>query len=383
MCCTQLCVGFVHWFVMLHSDQCAGRGDRSFSSITLISCLLRLRGTYFLLLHPQILHVQLHVYDIYGLNGKQFYQFKFPDDCQIFMGSSGTWLVFIDNIGRKLRVWNPFSLIHIALPFDEASKNYNKVIVSCTGPLIKNGEDVVFGVLYDSNHLACIRLSDKKWVVVETDSIPRLSTVINHFVFPKEKINDLIFYKGKLYFLNNSGMVYVCEENVHAPRDYDHHYCHPMKALKLSDPIDITERQFMIKSNDAHIRRYYLVEVGGELMLVVQLSISGTCLEDDFRVFKLDFNEAKWKFVQKKDLNDWSLFLSDNFHASMAARAASETSHIYFKISTEDDSQSELQNYKVVVCDYLAFNKPRIIFSEVTKLHCHFIDPTWIIPRHT
>ncbi|KAK9130434.1 hypothetical protein Sjap_010921 [Stephania japonica] len=231
------------------------------------------------------------VYGLYGSDEqKQFYQCKIPDNCEIFVGSSGTWLAYIDNKRRKLRVWNPLSLTEISLPFvSNKAIKLGKVVVSCPGPLIKNAiEDVVFGAVYDSTQFACIALGDKDWTNIEVDFFPSKPTI---------RIDDLVFYKGKFFLVDHSGMVFVCERNVPVPRDHDLHYRHPLKAIKLIDHVHMSSlEQNLIQEipSCAGINNYYLIEIEGELMLVVQFTYTSYFRSiDGFKIFKFDFSRSR------------------------------------------------------------------------------------------
>ncbi|KAK9098279.1 hypothetical protein Syun_025324 [Stephania yunnanensis] len=222
----------------------------------------------------------------------------------------------------KLRVWSPLPLFQFSLPFVRVERNttnvtIRKLIVSCKGPLIKNGEDVLVGRIYNDNKLACIRFGDKNWTTMRRQT--------------------------KVHFVDQIGTVFICEENVHIPYEL----CHPIKAAKLIDHTSITR----YGKQTLHLR-YNLVEVEGELMLVIQIYISKNGLvTDDFLVFKLDHhsNEMKWKLAKKSDLEDYALFVN-YCDGSMAAKLVYESS-IFFK--TVDESQSDISNHKVMVSDYM------------------------------
>ncbi|KAK9153925.1 hypothetical protein Sjap_001405 [Stephania japonica] len=178
------------------------------------------------------------LYHLYNFDGtKRFFQFETPEGCG-HRSYSGTWLVFWDRKMRRIRVWNPLSLTHILLPhlMDPSKLRIIKVVVSCTGPLIKNPDDVIFGIIYNYTKFAFTRLGDKGWTFVQvTDSLPLHQT-------PKESIkmrgfNDIIFHKGKLYVVNEFGMVFVCEEGIGAPHRYTHDYDH-LRIVKAKMFID-------------------------------------------------------------------------------------------------------------------------------------------------
>ncbi|KAK9130432.1 hypothetical protein Sjap_010919 [Stephania japonica] len=314
------------------------------------------------------------VYNLYGFEEQKLcYQCKIPDNCTEFIGSSGTWLVYKDNEGDKLRVWNPLSLIEISLPLlmkngeVDSSIAYDKVVVSCTGPLIKNVEDVQIGLIYNKgSKLACIRLGDKEWTTIGSDSFP--TTSIEH------NITDLVFYNGKFYFVDQFGAVYVCDENVHVPCDRDYHYCVPRIAMKLIDS-RFTSYDCVI------VYMFYLVEVEGELMLVMQFhKEKWQYLDKRFKVFKLDLDRrGKEYFVHEHHLKGYSLFFN-NCYGSMAVRTVSGRSRIYVKTNVPD-ATSEIRNHQMVEFNYM--KRYGSVFSEVTKLHCHSTHPVWIIPKST
>ncbi|KAK9100272.1 hypothetical protein Scep_023702 [Stephania cephalantha] len=314
------------------------------------------------------------VYDLYAFdNDIKFYHCKIPDNCEQFFASSGSWLIFIDSKGGRFRVWNPLSLSNISLPLLRRRGNadiYGKFIVSCTGPLIKNDEDVLFGLVYNANKLAYMKLGDKEWTMIEVDCFPRPSTKI-------ERIHDLVLHNGRFYFVNQCGMVFVCGKDVYAPHDQDHHYRCPIKAIKVIDPGNIISTNK--PTSHASVYMYYLVEVEGKLMLVIWFSTSNAHLGSDFRVFKLDFSEKEWEVVGIRNLQDFSLFLSHNY-GTMAARVPRRNG-IYFK--RFEVAEDEIWNHKVMIYDHLLkWPNPTVLF-EVIKLKRYCVHPVWIIPRHT
>ncbi|KAK9130435.1 hypothetical protein Sjap_010922 [Stephania japonica] len=295
------------------------------------------------------------IYNLYAFdNDIQFYNCKIPDNCEMFIGSSGTWLIFIDSKGSKLQVWNPLSLSNISLPFlrrrEKGINIYKKLIFSCTGPLIKNDADLLFGLVYNANNLAYMKFGDKEWTIVKIDCFPRPST-------KTERIHDLVLYNGRFFFVNQCGVVFACEENAHAPCDQDYHYRCPVKVIKLMDPVNITSREK--PTPNAKIFKYYLVEIKGKLMLVIRFSTFNANLGSKFSVFKLDFSKKKWEVVSRRDLEDFSLFLNGNY-GTLAARVSGRNG-IYFKTSkkveeTEVAEDDQIRNHKVMIYDYLKKN---------------------------
>ncbi|KAK9130429.1 hypothetical protein Sjap_010916 [Stephania japonica] len=218
----------------------------------------------------------------------------------------------------------------------EDRKLFDKCNIPSNCPFIKNYKDVLVGAVHNSNNFVFMRLGDEKWTTVEIESFPSRSLIITRIV-------DLLFYKGKFYLVNQSGTVFVCEENVHAPRNHDYHYSHPIKAIKLTDHVDITSMSEPIVN--ASIDMHFLVEVKGELMLVIKfLLISNTHY---FRVFKFDF-------TKEHGLKGCSLFLN-YCNGSMAAREVSGRTKIYFKFydMAYKEGQEDLRNHKLMVSDLL------------------------------
>ncbi|KAK9117668.1 hypothetical protein Sjap_016615 [Stephania japonica] len=294
----------------------------------------------------------------------QFHRFNIPDNYDSFGWSSGTWLIFVDGKAGKLRVWNPLSLIEFSLPFvrnqnNQTNLSYGKFHVSCAGPLFNKDEDVFVAVFHSSKNLVVIRLGDENWTNVDIDD--SLDFTVS--------IHDLIFYRGNFYFLHHSGALFVCHQNYGA-----------IKTIKLADPI---KTACMRKPRpNAVVWKYYLVEVEGELMLVLRFILISDIWF--FRVFKFDFAKKVWEFVDRAGLKGYSLYLSYCF-GSIAARDVSGTTGIYFKYyhSASDYGQKDLQNHCLMVSDYLTKKPTTEVFAAVINLHRNSIHPVWIIPRHT
>ncbi|KAK9100270.1 hypothetical protein Scep_023700 [Stephania cephalantha] len=127
---------------------------------------------------------------------------------------------------------------------------------------------------------------------------------------------------------------------LNVPHDQDHHYCCPIKAIKLIDPVNITSREK--PAVNASVYMYYLVEVEGKLGLVIWFSTSDACSGSHFKVFKLDFSKKKWEVARRRDLKGFSLFLSYTYD-NVAARVQGRND-IYFKYC--EVAEDELYNHK-------------------------------------
>ncbi|KAK9130428.1 hypothetical protein Sjap_010915 [Stephania japonica] len=291
---------------------------------------------WLMLPNPHSKDSQPTVYGLYGFEyRKLFYKCNIPSNYDLYPGSSGTWLIFIDRKGGKLRVWNPLSLIEVSLPLVKNEKYnpivYTEIILSRIGPLIKNYQAVLVSAVHNCNNLVVMWLGEEKWTSIEIESFPSRSLATTRIV-------DLLFYKGKFYLVNQSWMLFVCEENVHTPRNHDHHYCHPIKAIKFIDPVDITRIWEPIVN--AKVEMYFLLEVKGDTHC--------------FRIFKFDFTKSAWKFVTNRGLKGCLLFLN-HCNGSMPAREVSRRTNIYFEfydIANEEGHQKDHWNHKVLKSNY-------------------------------
>ncbi|KAK9103286.1 hypothetical protein Sjap_020540 [Stephania japonica] len=308
-----------------------------------------------------------------GSKFKRFFKVEIPEGCT-YGCSSGTWLIFNDIKKDKLRVWNPLSLTQILLPYSVDSENKlaivrpRKVIVSCTGPLIKNPDNVIFGILYNLSKLAFIRLGDKDWTFIEVDflhhQMPKASAMVPEFA-------DIIFHHGKLYAVNLSGMVFVCEEGVHAPRYNDHHLQH-IKAKMLIDQSYKMHELGVAAQNSVH----YLVEVDGDLLHVIQVLLSSSSYKSRLSIFKLDSATKKsYPVTSKSDLKGHSLFLSK--WGSCNSAIVSETSRIY--VSLLHAYYKLTMGFELAVFDYCKEGQD---YSTLLRgiYRYHHPPPTWIVP---
>ncbi|KAK9103116.1 hypothetical protein Sjap_020375 [Stephania japonica] len=296
------------------------------------------------LMFPNSTKPPSRVYDLYTFDGtRQFFQFETPENCER-RWSSGSWLIFTDKKEKKIRVWNPLSSIHILLPniADQLKSGEsalpNKIIVSCSGPLIKNRNDVIFGVVYNDKKLAFMRLRDKAWTIVEVDllhTLPRPSSKELEIIF-----KDIAFYHGKLYVVNQLGKVYVCEEAVHAPSSNDYHRVHHAKAELLID------NSYNMQGLDPKTMdiKHYLVEVDGELMHII--SITG---------------------------------------CSTSAVVPETSGVVYLRVDEDSGEAGATKSYncKLIAFDYFKKKQDFSILFEAKNCDFGYQPPGWIIPRHT
>ncbi|KAK9137677.1 hypothetical protein Sjap_008271 [Stephania japonica] len=322
------------------------------------------------LMFPASVDPPSRIYNLYTYDGgRQFFQFELPREYE-FCCCSGTWLIFFDGKENKIRVWNPLSSVHILLPLILVP--WCKIIASCRGPLIK--DDMVFAAFYPDK-LAFIRLGDEAWTHVEIDflQVPRPST-------PQIlQINDIVFYRGKLYAVDQSGMIFVCEEDVHAPSYYDYHYRCPAKAIRL---IDYIHEVGNLKEEVDHDSHHFLVEVKGDLMLILKYSNSNNPSTYHYASFKLDFSKRK---LQEVGFHNYSLFLS-SCDASMST-IIPNMSCIYIKSLSQVPSDDDRFDcvFEVIGspdADCFIANQPSSTLFKVNNWNRDDPRPAWIIPRH-
>ncbi|KAK9102647.1 hypothetical protein Sjap_019901 [Stephania japonica] len=308
-------------------------------------------------------------YALYSFDGKRnFFQFKTPN-CMYF-GSSGTWLIFIDSNVRMIRVWNPLSLIDILLPYIGATGKdvYNKMILSCPGPLIKNA--MMFGIIYNDNKLAFMRLGDNDWTKVN------FSFIDNMLLLSSGYFTDIIFHGGKLHALHKYGILYVCEEDILVPGGCftrPHRYaCLPVKLINNYWPARKPHpNALMYKS--------YLVEVDGDLMIALLFELCENEVRKFFCwVFKLDWVEGKWHLV-KLNLKGRSLFLGRT-DCSMSA-LTSRPNEIYYKIEDRVD-RFHLHWYLMRMRSGDELPSSAVYF-KANNCHSDYPNPLWLIPGHT
>ncbi|KAK9137664.1 hypothetical protein Sjap_008258 [Stephania japonica] len=322
------------------------------------------------LMFPASVDPPSRIHNLYTFDGgRQFFQFEVPKEYE-FCWCSGTWLIFFDSKEDKIRVWNPLSSVHILLPLIPVP--CYKIIASCRGPLIKDG--MVFAALYP-DELVFIRLGDAAWTDVKIDflQVPRPSRT------PILKINDIVFYQGKLYVVDQSGMIFVCEEDVRAPSYDDFHYRCPAKAIRLIDYIYEVEN---LREEANHDTEHFLVEVKGDLMLILKYSNSKNPSAYLHASFKLDFSRRK---LQEMGFQNYSLFLSST-DASLST-IIPEMSCIYIKSLLRVPSDDHRFDCVLKVIgstkgDCFKANQPSSTLFRVDEWNYDDPQPAWIIPRH-
>ncbi|KAK9147651.1 hypothetical protein Scep_006408 [Stephania cephalantha] len=319
-------------------------------------------------------------YNFYTFDGvRQFFDVEVPEEYTIGRGS-GTWLTFWDTKVERVRVWNPLSSIHILLPSipgtETILKKFDKFVVSTPGPLIKN--NMIFGVFYKGEKLAYIKLGQERWTHVEVDFLHQPPVVPS--LEPEFKIHDIVFYQGKLHVVDRSGMVFVCEEDAHAPHYNDHHRRCPVKAVKL---IDHLHDKIQKINHEAVITMLYLVEVKGRLMVLLRYkAIANDSSSLGWSFFKVDFSKRNLRST--KDLEGHSLFLSGG-DASMSTIIPYHKDSVFCKVN----EGSSLMNPYSLKCKFIVSGYIR--GESVCNKHLFQVDdwnltdlqPVWIIPRTT
>ncbi|CAL5361572.1 unnamed protein product [Camellia sinensis] len=208
------------------------------------------------------------------------------------------WLVTITKDG-EMGLLHPFSRLQIGLPHQTTFKYFHqhpmdlvdfvfKAVLSASPSLTPN---YVLMVIHGAaKHLGFWRPGgDNSWTVIETRDSP---------------YEDVIYYKGQFYALNNQGSIFVWD--VGGPN--------PTVARKVGG----------IKSELLRCMQPYMVESGGELLVVARCVIhpgddtDPTYETTSFKVYEVDLSkEARWQEIN--NLGGRALFLGHSASISVDA----------------------------------------------------------------
>ncbi|KAF6169140.1 hypothetical protein GIB67_038637 [Kingdonia uniflora] len=216
-------------------------------------------------------------------------------------GSSFGWLITF-GLDLEIHLLNPLSRVQIRLPPQPSFKNKNiyfsnnptpqdllkhflmKPVMS-SNPSSSNTNDrcTVVAIHGEYRKLAFASPGDKAWTSV---------------VSPRLMFGDLIYFKGKFYAISYWGVLVICNIESRCPM-----------------AIDFTPVQEELSSIDKALGRYYLVEMSGELYLVIQSYEIPTA---SYQVYKLDFCARRWVETSLLDMygkygvvDQWSRILFD------------------------------------------------------------------------
>lgn len=200
-------------------------------------------------------------------------------------GSYQGWLLMEEESNFHLTLLNPVSQVKFSLPC--LDKQIMKAVFS-SKPSPSTSEDCYIFAIYNGLGLpvAYCRKEDKFWI--------NINTVIPS-VYADGYIEDAIFYKGQLYVLHETGVLFVCNINSASP---------PKMAQLLNTP----RRRLsgLLESENC-----YLVESEGALLLVYRKKDYRNGLRayktSMFEVYKLNADGKQWDCVTS--LGQYAIFL--------------------------------------------------------------------------
>ncbi|KAH7849949.1 hypothetical protein Vadar_025465 [Vaccinium darrowii] len=292
---------------------------------------------------------------------KKFYHLDLPElESKMFKGSSHGWVVTSD-YSSSLCLLNPLTRAQLKLPLTSYfldTGHYDKIIFS-TSPA-NDDEYVTVAVNGKYEELKYCRKGYTKWVHLHDESW--LGFV------------DVIFFKGKLYALDQYGGLFTGE--IGAPS---------IMEVERDGPFTATPR-------------HYLVECSGGLLMVDRIF----CLDNSedknnirsyvnvrtcgFKVYKLDVSCKSW--VRVRDLGGDSLFLGKNLSSLISSGdfPGYKGNRIYFADDNPfilDQAESEAINSDMGIYsldDGLIESLHVPGYEDGAKNLC-WPTPIWVLPK--
>ncbi|PIA60649.1 hypothetical protein AQUCO_00300280v1, partial [Aquilegia coerulea] len=286
-----------------------------------------------------------------------------------FVRSTGNWLIAID-LSDEIHILNPFSRVQFHLPSVSKFENVvnqnidrncivHKVILSST-PLITK-DCIAIAIHHHKRLVAIARLGDPSWITIQTPYY----------------IDDVIFFKNQFYVVTVEGVAMVCD-------------IVDRMASVLTEvlPVSGIGLQYELK---------YLVEMSGELLLVVKFlchyndhyedydeffhDIKDPAYKTDkFEVHRLDILDKKWKRL----LNLGNYYLFFGFNTSIAISAENypglRNNCIYYY--TDDYAYGYMSDKSPGGIDMGVFDlEDKTIRPHYQGVsNCYYSPPLWVIP---
>ncbi|PIA29892.1 hypothetical protein AQUCO_05800164v1 [Aquilegia coerulea] len=281
-------------------------------------------------------------------------------------GSPNGWLVTL-GFDQQFHLLNPLTRKRLPLPplstfkdrnFTASKPGTNRMFCVRKASVFTDDENPQFLVVYliigEFQKCAFARPGDTTWTVVGKSDL----------------LIDVINFNGKLYAVKNGGHIRVCDDP-NGPHPTLIHFA------ALPDVVMGTER-------------FYLVELGGELHLVVRTSdrtqtdippyeFHHYVKTSYFEVFKLDLSTLKWDELET--LGDYALFVGSNTTFALKASHYPDQCKagcIYF---TDDYDEAY---GKLVGDDMGIYNLEADTFELLYKgddILSRFSPPVWITPK--
>ncbi|KAF9625449.1 hypothetical protein IFM89_022846 [Coptis chinensis] len=299
----------------------------------------------------------------------KIYRLNLPkaSECHCW-GSPFGWVVTVA-FDHKVHMLNPLSRASLPLPplsafndryFDAKSPGKNRmsyitkaVVVEVSSSSIAEEQFLVLIIYGGCNSLAFARPGDETWT-------PMLCHT--------KAVFDALYFNGQFYAVNSWGFVHLCD-TYGLPRSQSTIFARPPPNVKGVD-------------------RFYILELQGELHLVVRVLDFGTDMPAiEFQhllktklieVYKCDFCTRKWEKLQ--NLGDHAIFIGSNNSVSLKASdyPGCKPSCIYF---TDDHNEA---SGRLVGHDMGIFNMDT---GEIERLYegddslSRYSPPVWITPH--
>ncbi|KAL5721264.1 hypothetical protein ACHQM5_013845 [Ranunculus cassubicifolius] len=226
--------------------------------------------------------------DFYSVRGNKCYKFYLPEPRSCFFtGSRYGWLILYCE--QRVELYNPLAADHIPLPqlFKLKSYVFNiaRLFMPCPPYSVPFSVDryiVVVDSLKDG--LFFIRAGDPAWTTIQVAD--------GHVGF-----TDVLHLNNGFYLVDSRGII----------RHFDITSPNPVATQFAKPPKDIRYEEYS----------FYLVELLGELHLVVKYEAFEDHRTFHFQVYKLDLSTKKWEEVFT--LGDYTFFIGRTSSFSIRA----------------------------------------------------------------
>uniref|UniRef100_M1AWM3 F-box domain containing protein n=1 Tax=Solanum tuberosum TaxID=4113 RepID=M1AWM3_SOLTU len=231
------------------------------------------------------------------------------------------WLCTVVNNTGEMNLLHPFSRKKIHLPSQKALLNFHdgtgyetnhwgciNLVVLSANPSLTSDYILMVHLYGPDICLAFWRPGDLNWTHIDVSNFTA-------------GVSALVYHKGKFYSMSRSGKVQALE--FAGPNTTDQPI---VKTLLVVETDEYTLNPCVVE--------YYLVELSGALLLVIQFAIGtcdGTNHTTKFRVYEVDITRGELK-EEMKTLGNSSMFLGHNWASCIDTSKYSgvKPNHIYF-----------------------------------------------------
>ncbi|TMW95807.1 hypothetical protein EJD97_008328 [Solanum chilense] len=281
------------------------------------------------LLSPQVPFLMLadehddHYQEFYSLSKKKVSRIFLPEvRGSVCLSIKEGWLCTVVNDTGEMNLLHPFSRKKIHLPSLKALLNYHDRVgyeanhwgsidlaVLSANPSLTSDYVLMVSLYGPDICLAFWRPGDVNWTHIDVD---------NYFT---SGISALLYYKGEFYSMSRCGKVQAYQ--VAGPNTSD------QPILKTRLVVEMDEYKL-----NPRVVEYYLVELSGELLLVIHFAIPtrhDLNHTTKFKVYEVEITRGELK-EEMKTLGNSSMFLGHNWASYVDSSKFSgvKPNHIYF-----------------------------------------------------